>query len=312
MSEPEPLLETLLTLRDCIRWGVSRFEEHGLVYGHGTDNALDEAVFLVTRALHLPHDLPAAYLDARLTREERARVIDLLRRRYQERIPAPYLVREAWFAELSFYVDERVLVPRSPIAELIREGYAPWIDPDRVHRVLDLCTGSGCIAVATAVWLPGTEVDATELSADALEVARINVARHAVGDRVRLLQADLYPDAACGPYDIIVSNPPYVNAAALAGLPPEYRHEPVLGLDGGEDGLVLVHRILAGASDRLTENGILVVEVGDSAEALLAAYPEVPFLWPEFERGGEGVFLLTAEEVRRHRDLFERHAGGTT
>ncbi|HHH46083.1 MAG TPA: 50S ribosomal protein L3 N(5)-glutamine methyltransferase [Thiotrichales bacterium] len=306
----ESLIETLQTVRDCIRWGVSRFSEHGLVFGHGTDNALDEAVFLVTRALHLPHDLPAAYLDARLTREERMEVIALLQRRFQERIPAAYLVREAWFAGLSFHVDERVLVPRSPIAELIREGYAPWIDPDRVHRVLDLCTGSGCIAIATAVWLPQARVDATDLSAEALEVARINVERHGVGDRVRLIQADLYPDDPGERYDVIVSNPPYVDEQTLAGLPPEYRHEPVMGLAGGEDGLQLVHRILAGAPDRLTDNGILVVEVGASAEALLAAYPQVPFLWPEFEQGGEGVFLLTAEEVRRHREAFQRKAGG--
>ena len=306
----ESLIETLQTVRDCIRWGVSRFSEHGLVFGHGTDNALDEAVFLVTRALHLPHDLPAAYLDARLTREERMEVIALLQRRFQERIPAAYLVREAWFAGLSFHVDERVLVPRSPIAELIREGYAPWIDPDRVRRVLDLCTGSGCIAIATAVWLPQVRVDATDLSAEALEVARINVERHGVGDRVRLIQADLYPDDPGERYDVIVSNPPYVDEQTLAGLPPEYRHEPVMGLAGGEDGLQLVHRILAGAPDRLTDNGILVVEVGASAEALLAAYPQVPFLWPEFEQGGEGVFLLTAEEVRRHREAFQRKAGG--
>ncbi len=306
----ESLIETLQTVRDCIRWGVSRFSEHGLVFGHGTDNALDEAVFLVTRALHLPHDLPAAYLDARLTREERERVIGLLQRRFQERIPAAYLVREAWFAELPFYVDERVLVPRSPIAELIREGYAPWIDPDRVHRVLDLCTGSGCIAIATAVWLPDTRVDATDLSAEALAVARINVERHGVGDRVRLIQADLYPDDVRDRYDVIVSNPPYVDEQTLDELPPEYRHEPVMGLDGGTDGLLLVHRILAGAADRLADNGILIVEVGASADALLAAYPEVPFLWPEFEQGGEGVFLLTAEEVRRHREAFERKAGG--
>ena len=306
----ESLIETLQTVRDCIRWGVSRFSEHGLVFGHGTDNALDEAVFLVTRALHLPHDLPAAYLDARLTREEREAVVALLQRRFQERIPAAYLVREAWFAGLAFYVDERVLVPRSPIAELIREGYAPWIDPDRVHRVLDLCTGSGCIAIATAVWLPQVRVDATDLSAEALEVARINVERHGVGDRVRLIQADLYPDDPGERYDVIVSNPPYVDEQTLAGLPPEYRHEPVVGLAGGEDGLQLVHRILAGAADRLADNGILVVEVGASAEALLAAYPQVPFLWPEFEQGGEGVFLLTAEEVRRHREAFQRKAGG--
>jgi len=306
----ESLIETLETVRDCIRWGVSRFSEHGLVFGHGTDNALDEAVFLVTRALHLPHDLPAAYLDARLTREERQEVIGLLRRRFQERIPAAYLVHEAWFAGLSFHVDERVLVPRSPIAELIREGYAPWIDPDRVRRVLDLCTGSGCIAIATAVWLPQTQVDATDLSAEALEVARINVERHGVGERVRLFQADLYPDGVTERYDVIVSNPPYVDEQTLADLPPEYRHEPVLGLAGGDDGLRLVHRILAGAADRLEDNGILIVEVGASAEALLAAYPQVPFLWPDFEQGGEGVFLLTAEEVRRHREAFESKAGG--
>ncbi|WP_297527762.1 50S ribosomal protein L3 N(5)-glutamine methyltransferase [Thiohalobacter sp.] len=299
MSEAIP--PELRTARDFLRWGVSRFHEHGLVFGHGTDNAFDEARLLVTHALHLPFGVDDAWLDGALTAEERAAVHGLLTRRFRERIPAAYLTGEAWFAGLPFEVTPEVLIPRSPLAELIEARFAPWIDPERVTDALDLCTGSGCIAIATALHLPEARVDASDVSPAALAVAARNCARHGVTDRVRLVQSDLFAALADRRYDIIVSNPPYVDAGEMAALPPEYRHEPELGLAAGGDGLDLVRCILAEAGSHLNPGGILVVEVGNSAEALARAYPRLPLVWLEFERGGEGVFLLTAEQLAEHR-----------
>lgn len=290
--------DDLVTVRDYIRFGMSRFTVAGLTYGHGTDNALDEAAWLVFHALHLPHDLSGAWLDCRLTREERRQVAALLHQRVETRKPAAYLTGRAFFMGMEFRVDERVLVPRSPLAELIGQGFAPWVDPGRVGRVLDLCTGSGCIGIACAHVFPDARVDLSDVSPDALAVARENIRLHGLEDRVEALESDLLAGLGSRCYDIIVSNPPYVDAADMAALTPEFRHEPELGLSSGPDGLEATLRILKEAGRHLNAGGILVVEVGNSAPALEARLPDVPFTWLEFEHGGQGVFLLTAEQVQ--------------
>jgi ribosomal protein L3 glutamine methyltransferase len=296
----------LFTIADFVRWGASRFNEAALSFGHGTTNAIDDALMLVLYALHLKPGLPPEAMQARLTESERRRVVELLSRRVNERLPTPYLTHEAWFAGLDFYVDERVLVPRSPIAELIEKEFDPWLDPAQVHRVLDLCTGGGCIAIACAYAFPEAEVDAVDISGDAVAVAEINVARHHLQARVYPLQSDLFSELLPGvQYELIVSNPPYVDAEDMAALPQEYHHEPQLGLAAGEDGLDVAIQILAQAADYLSDQGCLVVEVGDSGHALVDLFPEVPFVWLEFERGGHGVFLLTRESLLEHRDSFE-------
>lgn len=297
----------LHTIQDFIRWGASRFNAAELFFGHGTDNALDEAAQLVLFALHLPPDLPAIYRDCGLTEPERGAVAALIERRITERKPASYLTNRAWFAGLEFYVDDQVLVPRSPLAELIEAGFDPWADAERIRRVLDLGAGSGCIGIAAAVYLPEAEVDLVEISRGALEVAARNVARHGLEDRVRVVESDLFSGLTGRTYDAIVSNPPYLSAAELAALPEEYHKEPRVGLAGGESGLDLVLRILSDAPSYLNEGGILVVEVGNSAEELEQRIPDVPFMWLEFERGGEGVFLMRREQLVEFHPLFEQN-----
>jgi len=288
----------LYSIRDFIRFGASQFRAAGLQFGHGTDNALDEAAWLVLHSLSLPLDLPEEWWTGRLTPAERSRVEAALRLRISTRKPAAYITREAWFMGLPFYVDERVLVPRSPIAELIAAGFSPWVEPDAVHRVLDLCTGSGCIGLATGSVFPQAEVWLADVSPEALAVARRNARAHGMEERTRIIRSDVFDGLEdAPPFDLIVSNPPYVDAGEMTELGPEYRHEPSLGLAAGADGLDVVRRILEEARPHLTDHGVLIVEVGNSQPALEAAFPELPFVWLEFAGGGQGVFLLTREQL---------------
>lgn len=289
-------LQDLQTVRDFIRWGASRFHEANLFFGHGTDNAWDEAVFLVLSAIHLPPDSDARILDARLTRTEKQRVAMYLERRVNERIPAPYITGEAWFAGLPFKVDERVLIPRSPIAELIEQGFEPWLAHEPA-RILDLCTGSGCIGIACAMAFPEARVDLSDISGDALVITQGNIDRHQLGDRVRAVQSDLFAELREERYDLIVSNPPYVDAQDFVVMPAEYQHEPELALVSGADGLDFTRRLLREAPRHLEPHGVLVVEVGNSAAALDSAFPELPVTWLEFERGGFGVFVISREQL---------------
>lgn len=303
-TTPSDVLSTLSTIRDYIRWGASRFTEAGVCFGHGTATALDEAAALVLYTVHQPYTLSDTYLEAALTLDERQQVIDMIDRRIRERKPAAYLTHETIFAGLPFYVDERVLVPRSPIAELIEQRFAPWVEEDQVLRILDLCTGSACIAIACAYAFPDAYVDAVDLSVDALAVAEMNVAKHQIADAVALYRSDLFNELPKLQYDVIVSNPPYVSHAEWEQLPAEFRAEPDMGFKGGESGLDIVLRILVEAGQYLTEQGILVVEVGSSAETLQHTFPDVPFYWLDFKRGGDGVFLLTAEQVNQYHEQF--------
>ncbi|AMO68566.1 MAG: ribosomal protein L3 glutamine methyltransferase [Zhongshania aliphaticivorans] len=303
MTSNDEIGRELHTLRDYLRWAISEFGRAGIFFGHGTDNAFDEARILVFHGLHLPLDMDPALLDGRLTLVERQKVLALIQRRVEERLPAAYLTNEAWFAGLSFYVDERVLVPRSPIAELIAQEFEPWLSA-RPQRILDLCTGSGCIGIACAYQFDEAMVDLVDISLDALNVADINIARHELGDRVSAVQSDVFDLLGGQTYDLIVSNPPYVDAQDLATMPAEYHREPTLGLASGPDGLDITRRILREAANHLNEEGVLIVEVGNSCVALDDAFPTVPFMWLEFEHGGHGVFAMSREQLLEYAESF--------
>ncbi|MCW0376410.1 50S ribosomal protein L3 N(5)-glutamine methyltransferase [Xanthomonas sacchari] len=289
----------LHTIIDLIRYGTSRFNAAGLSFGHSYDNALDEATQLVLHALHLPHDLGPAYGSARVTTPEKAQVLALFERRIAERIPAAYLTGEAWFAGLSFKSDARALVPRSPIAELIEAGFEPWLAGRPVERALDLCTGSGCIAIAMAHYNPNWQVDAVDISDDALSLAAENKER-LLADNVELVKSDLFAGLGGRRYELIVTNPPYVTHAETDALPPEYAHEPELGLRAGDDGLDLALKILRDAPAHLSEDGLLICEVGESERALAQLLPEVDFAWVEFKVGQMGIFAVERSELIAH------------
>lgn len=295
---PQNARQELLTLRDLIRYGVSRLNAAQVALGHGSDNAWDETVYLVLHALHLPLDTLEPFLDARVLDEERNRVLDLINRRVTERVPAAYLTNEAWLRGHRFYVDARVIVPRSPIAELLDEGLSPWVqDAQAVDSVLDMCTGSGCLAILSALAFPYAQVDAVDVSPDALEVARRNVDDYGLGDRLALHQSDLFDSLPERQYDVIVCNPPYVNSGSMDVLPQEYRHEPHLALAGGTDGMDLVRRILQAAPRYLSENGVLVLEIGHERDFFEAAFPELSPVWLDTEQASDQLLLLTREQL---------------
>ncbi|KLV09249.1 50S ribosomal protein L30 [Photobacterium aquae] len=286
----------LHTLQDMLRWTVSRFNAAGLFYGHGTDNAWDEAVQLVLPTLYLPLDVPSEVRFSRLTSSERHRIVERVIRRINERTPVSYLTNKAYFCGMEFFVDERVLVPRSPIGELIDNFFEPFLK-ERPTRIMDLCTGSGCIGIACAHAFPEAEVDIVDISVDALAVAEQNIQDHGLEQQVIPLRSDLLRDVPKDKYDLIVTNPPYVDQEDMDNLPEEFRHEPELGLAAGSDGLKLVRRILANAPDYLKEDGVLICEVGNSMIHMEEQYPHIPFTWIEFENGGHGVFMLTREQL---------------
>lgn len=297
-------IDELHTIRDFIRWAVSQFHAQGVTLGHGYDDPWDEAVAIILHALHLPWDIDNRIQDARLLTSEKQRIAHQINRRVVDRIPTAYLTGTGWFAGIPFKVDQRVLIPRSPIAELIEQHFEPWIDGDNVTSILDLCTGSGCIGIACARYFPEALVDCVDLSEDALDVAEQNVQALGVENQVNLIYSDLFEALDGRTYDVIVSNPPYVDQRDMDALPDEFHHEPRMGLEAGIDGLDIVRRMLPELSRHLNPGGIAVIEVGNSWPALEEAYPDVPFTWIEFERGGHGVFILTKEEIDHHQADF--------
>ena len=288
---------SLHTLRDFLRFAVSRFQQAGLVFGHGSDNAHDEAAYLILHTLHLPLDMLEPYLDAVLLADEKTELLGKLRERIEQRVPVAYITQHARQGDFDFYVDERVIVPRSFIYELLGEPLSPWIEyPELVHRALDLCTGSGCLAIQMAAHYPAAQIDAVDISLDALEVAAVNVEDYGLQERIQLVHTDLF-EGLEGTYDLIVSNPPYVDAESVNALPEEYLHEPELALGSGEDGLDATREILLQAAKFLNPRGVLLVEIGHNRDVLEREYPELPFVWLDTSGGDGFVFLLTREQL---------------
>ncbi len=301
MSLPlfESVCDTLATVIDYLRFAASTFSAAPLYYGHGTDNAWDDAAALIIDTLKLPHTHFSTYQTAVLTQDERKRLYDAIVKRVEKRIPVPYLTNRAWFMDLPFYVDERVLIPRSPVAELIHEQLEPWLMPEQVTDILELCTGSACIAIALAKAFPWAHISAVDIDPGAIAVAERNIQDYDLTEMIALYQGDLFaPLPPTAKFQVIISNPPYVPIDAMQSLPEEYQHEPALALAAGEDGLHCVRTILHKALDYLSDDGILIVEVGLAEAALIQAYPELPFTWLEFANGGEGIFLLTAKALK--------------
>jgi ribosomal protein L3 glutamine methyltransferase len=286
------------TVRDLLRFAVSRFNQAGLSFGHGSANAYDEAAYLILHTLHLPLDLLEPFLDARLAVAEIDAVLNVIERRAAQRVPAAYITQEAWMHGFRFHVDERVIVPRSFIGELLQDGLQPYVeDPDQVSAVLELCTGSGCLAILAAHAFPNADIDAVDLSAPALEVATRNVADYRLDDRVALFEGDLYAPLAERRYDVIISNPPYVNATSMQELPAEYKHEPDMALAGGADGMDIVRRIIAQARNWLTDDGVLVVEIGNERANVEAAFGGLDLVWLSTSAGDDNVFLIQAADL---------------
>ncbi len=297
-EHPHGATTHLVTVRDWLRFAVSHFNQAKLFFGHGSNSAYDEAAYLILHTLHLPLDKLEPFLDARLTDSECAELHSIIQRRVEQRIPAAYLTHEAFLGEFKFYVDERVIVPRSFIAELLRDQLSPWItDPEQIGSVLDLCTGSGCLAILAAHAFPNADVDALDISSDALAVAERNVADYELGDCINLIESDLFAELGDEQYDLIISNPPYVDAESVTALPQEYLSEPKLALGSGMDGLDATRLILEYAAQHLTENGLLVVEIGHNRDALEAAYPDLPFIWLEVSAGDQFVFMLHKNDL---------------
>lgn len=311
MTDYQAVASELLTLRDWLRWTTSRFGEADLFYGHGNADAFNEASQLLLHCLGLPvTELPEHFLDARLTKDEKNQLTALIRQRIEDRIPVPYLTGEAWFAGLPFFVDQRVLIPRSPFAELITEHFTPWLtEPGSVEKILDMCTGSGCIGIACAYAFPEAEIDACDISEDVLAVAEINRQKHRLNDQLHLRQSDIFSSFTDEKYDLIVSNPPYVSSEEMQTLPAEYRHEPSLALQAEDHGLALVARIIRGAANHLTENGLLFVEVGNTQSEVESRWPQIDFLWLDFEFGGHGVFVLNQPQCDAFARLYSESSG---
>ncbi len=294
-------MSATFTVRELIHFAEQQFDKADLYYGHGTDNAADEAFYLVMTVAGLEFDCDEEKLDEPLSENTVARIKDLINKRIEQRIPVAYLVNQAWFAGHKCYVDERVLIPRSPIAELINFEFTPWIKPEEVERILDIGTGCACIPIACAHVFPNAQIDAVDIDDDALDVAKLNISEHNLTDRVHLYKSDLFKQLDSQKYDIIISNPPYVSSQEMQTLPEEYRHEPGHALEADDNGLALVDKILKQSSDHLNDDGILIVEVGNSMDALIERHPELPFIWLDFENGGEGIFLLHKSDLESHQ-----------
>lgn len=297
-KDSSTVMQNFQSIRDYIRFAVSQFNQAKLFFGHGSSDAYDEAVYLILQTLHLPLDRLEPFLDAQLTKDEQAQVLNNIQQRVEKRIPAAYLTHQAWLGDFSFYVDERVIVPRSFISELLLEQLNPWIsDPDSINNVLDLCTGSGCLAILAAHAFPNCNIEAVDLSADALAVAKRNVAGYALQSRINLIESDMFTKLDSNQYDLIISNPPYVDAESVSALPQEYLHEPELSLGSGNDGLDATRIILKHAAQHLTENGLLIVEIGHNRDVLEAAYPNLPFTWLDVSSGEQFVFMLHRNDL---------------
>lgn len=307
-EKQQDIIDNLHTIRDYIRWTISEMTANNVYFGHGSDSIWDESVHLVLSAINVSHDIDSNMVAARLLTEEKQRIIKYVYQRACERRPLPYILKKAWFADMEFDIDERVIIPRSPIAELIRNDFAPWVnDIDSVANVLDLCTGSGCIGIASSHVFENANITLVDISDDALNIANQNIKKHQLTDRVKAVKSDLFNNLQGYKFDVIVSNPPYVDKEDLDSMPKEYHYEPKLALEAGDDGLDLAKRIILEADQYMTEDGVLIVEVGNSQYALMEMCPDIPFTWLSFADGGDGVFLLTYNELVKYKSLFKQY-----